>query len=390
MNYHLMVDDKFIDGFINDAESVSAGKNIYIIEGSSTTAKYVKHQLITFVNSLEAYLETLKNSITSNDKIFIHWLHYRLEEFLISLPAKIKIGLFFWGGEIVQDPREAYKKDNYEPITMKYFEKYIESKPRYLNPWKNPVNIIRNFKRQKQFQLRIKKILETKYQILARLDYFLHWNKFDYDWIKTKVPKFNPEFKYHFYEVGMDNNIPKLKNKKDKTLVLWLGNSATLSNNHFDALNLLRVYSQQDIKIICPMSYGDDDQKYTSSVVEYGKEIFGSKFTALTQFIQRSEYFKLFEEVDAVVMYHNRTQGAGNSFAFLMTGKKLFMQEKSTVYQLLKENQANLFFNKELAKMSIEKLRTPLTEEEISHNKKVVEKILDRDKKLETLQSLLN
>ena len=82
MNYHLMVDDKFIDGLITDAEKASPGKNTYIVEGNRATAKYVTHPLIVFVNSLEAYLEKLKTILTENDKVFIHWLQL-YEKFLL-------------------------------------------------------------------------------------------------------------------------------------------------------------------------------------------------------------------------------------------------------------------------------------------------------------------
>jgi len=391
MNYHLMVDDKFIDDFIIDAEKVSAGKNTYIIEGTREYAKYVNHQLITFVSSLEEFLDNLKKEILTQDKVFIHWLHYRLEKFILSLPTEIEIGLFFWGGEIVQEPQEVYKKENYEPLTLKYYEKNMQAKPRYLNITKSPLNILRNLKRRKQYKQQLNKGVKTKYRVLSRLNYFLHWNQLDYDWIKKRVEHFNPIFKYHFYGIGLETDLPLSKKKAEKPIVFWLGNSATISNNHLDALKLLGRFNKYDIKIICPLSYADyNETRYPQAVIKYGEEKFGSKFKAITEYLPRTEYYKLFAEADVVIMYHNRTQAAGNSAAFVQMGKKLFMQERSSVYQLFKKNQANVFVNKELSKMSIESLKTPLTGEEILHNQKILQKILNTTKKMETLESLLN
>src|SRR5687767_5449021 len=124
MNYHLMIDDKFIDGFINDAEKVSSGKNVYIIEGNREISKYAKHPLITFVSSLKQYLQVLKTRLVSNDNIFIHWLHDCITDFILSLPSQNKVGLFFWAGDIVQDPDEVYKEYNYEPLSLEYYEKH--------------------------------------------------------------------------------------------------------------------------------------------------------------------------------------------------------------------------------------------------------------------------
>ncbi len=391
MNYHLMVDDKFIDGFIEDAEKVSGGKNTYIIEGNRMNAKYVSHALITFVDSLDEWLDNFKKEILVSDKIFIHWLHYRLTDFILSLPAKIEIGLFFWGGEIVQDPAELYKKENYEPLSLKYFEKNLQATPKYLSITRNPLNIFRNLKRKKQHKAQLYEGLRLKYKVLSRLNYFLHWNQLDYDWIKKRVEHFNAVFEYHFYGIGLETDLPLANKLNQKTLVFWLGNSATISNNHLDALMLLSRFKKSDIKVICPLSYGDyNNNKYTQSVIKLGRELFGSKFKPITEFMLRTEYYQLFEEVDIVMMYHNRSQAAGNSAAFMQMGKKLFMQESSTVYQLFKNNQANIFVNKNLCKMDIESLKTPLTDEAIFANKKTLQSILDTQKKMETLQSLLN
>ncbi len=391
MNYHLMVDDKFIDGFIEDSEKVSAGKNTYIIEGDRLTAKYVTHALITFVGSLEECLDNLKRQISARDQVFIHWLHYRLTDFILSLPAEIEIGLFFWGGEIVQDPPEIYKKENYEPLSLKYFDNNRQLRPKYLRVAGNPLNILRNLKRKKQYKAQLNEGLKLKYQVLSRLNYFLHWNPLDHDWIKKRVGHFNAVFEYHYYGIGLETDLPLARKLNQKTLVFWLGNSATISNNHLDALMLLSRFNKDEIKIICPLSYGDyDETNYTESVIKLGQEIFGSKFIAITQYMSRTEYYQLFEEVDVVVMYHNRTQAAGNSAAFLQMGKKLFMQESSTVYQLFKKNHANIFVNEDLRKMDFQSLKTPLAAAQIFDNQKILQSVLDTQKKMETLQSLLN
>ncbi len=386
-----MVDDKFIDDFIADAEKQSAGKNIYIIEGKRELAKYVSNRNIKFVDSLEIFLDILKKNILLSDKIFIHYLHYRLNEFILSLTADIKIGLFFWGGEIVEQPKEVYRKENYEPLTLDYFEKNMQPKPRYIKVANNPFNALRNLKKKQRYKQQLNQEIKTKHKILSRLNYFLHWNQFDYDRIKKRVPKFNPAFKYHFYGIGLDSDLPVTKPKLQDSLVFWIGNSATISNNHLDALKVLEKFKKEDIKIICPLSYGDyNETKYSQFVKKSGEQLFGSKFIAITQFIPRTEYYHLFSEVDVVVMYHNRTQAAGNTAAFIEMGKKLFMQKKSTVYQLLKKNKATVFLNEQLLKMNSKDLKAPLPDQKILNNKNALQRILDTTRKMETLKTLLN
>lgn len=391
MNYHFMVDDKFIDGFIADAELVSPGKNMYIIEGDKNSVKYVRHPLILFVNNLDSFLSNLINQLVADDMIFIHWMHYRIENFIVTLPAEIKVGMLFWGGDIVQEPKDAYKKYNYEPLTRNYFDTYFEKRPDYLPIAGNMRNILRNAKRWYNYRLRIKSALESKYKSLSRLDYFLHWSYLDYEWIKKRVKNFRPDFIYNYYDIGLETDLPESEIESSQNLIIWLGNSAAISNNHLDALKRLSYYKENDIEIICPLSYGDkDDRKYTQAVIEYGKSVFGNKFRPITEYLPRSVYYTLMQQVDIVVMYQNRSQAVGNSAAFMLMGKKIFFQDKSTFYQLLKQHNAEIYLNSSLGKLSFKELKAPLQEDSKRHNINVLNSILNRQKKLQHLAALLN
>jgi len=337
MNYHLMIDDKFIDDFITDNELQGSINNIFIIEGVRENMKFVKHPSISFVLSLPEYLFKLKNSLINTDKIFIHWLHEGIIDFILTLNKKIKVGLFFWGGDIVEDPEELYRKFNLESLTLNFYNNNYLKKPVYFRIYKNPINILRNYKNYISFHKPILDRLARKNEVLKRLDYFLHWNQLDYTWIKKRVKGFNAEFIPHCYGLGLDKELPELEIRKKDSIVFWLGNSATLANNHLDALKVLGRYKKEDIKILCPLSYGEAvEGPYIQEVIKYGKELFGTKFVSLCDYMPRKEYYKLFREVDIVVMWHNRTQAAGNVAAFLKMGKQVYMQPKSTLYKLFK------------------------------------------------------
>ena len=51
MNYHIMIDDKFIDDFIKDAEHVCPeNANIYFVRGDKNRARFVNHSLAKWVD----------------------------------------------------------------------------------------------------------------------------------------------------------------------------------------------------------------------------------------------------------------------------------------------------------------------------------------------------
>ena len=66
MNYHIMVDDKFIEGFIHDAEKVSRpGSNKYFLRGHSKDSVHVKTPLATWVGDIlgEEFRDILSDSV---------------------------------------------------------------------------------------------------------------------------------------------------------------------------------------------------------------------------------------------------------------------------------------------------------------------------------------
>lgn len=394
MNYHLMIDDKFIDDFILDSEYINSGNNIYLLQGTKANAKYVKSAEVTFVECLSIYLKELKNRINLKDQVFIHWLHDEVNDFVLSLPEEIKIGLFFWGGDIVDDPEEAYINDNLEPISLRYFNEHLHSYNSYWEIKRNPFDILRHAKRKYHFDGRIKLRLKSKYLVLARLNFFLHWNRLDYEWIQSRVQNFKAEFVYHFYRFGLDKNLPipdRVKNAQGN-LVFWLGNSATITNNHLDAFELLSCFRDANIDIYCPLSYGEKPNGfYTKDIKKFGHEFFGKRFQPLLQFLPRNEYYELFKRIDIVVMFHNRTQAAGNIASFLQMGKKVFLQNKSTIYQLLRQCGAIVFENKNLLTLNIDELKEPLSNEEIIKNQYVINKcIFNLAMKQDSLERILH
>jgi len=111
---------------------------------------------------------------------------------------------------------------------------------------------------------------------------------------------------------------------------ILLGNSGNESNHHLEAMNLLEKFRNEDILILCPLSYGEKNKSYTSNVIQKGHAIFGDKFEPLMQFIAPDEYLSLLNNVDVAVMNHDRQQGLGNTLSLLYLGKKVFLRQDTT------------------------------------------------------------
>lgn len=114
---------------------------------------------------------------------------------------------------------------------------------------------------------------------------------------------------------------------------ILLGNSASSTNNHLDALEKLRPFAGENIRIYCPLSYGD--AAYGDKIATAGKEMFGDKFIALREFMPLDKYLELLTDIDVAVFNHNRQQGMGNITTLLGLGKIVYMRSNITSYEAL-------------------------------------------------------
>lgn len=160
--------------------------------------------------------------------------------------------------------------------------------------------------------------------------------KGDYE-IASEIYKTKAEYKYICYPIPVDFLfLEKLRFNKNRSQgkTILLGNSAAPTNNHIEILKYLSHLADSDIKIICPLSY-PDEQKYISEVISYGNELFGNKFSPLLELMSPEEYGKLLSEVDIAIMNHERQQGLGNVLSLLYLGKKVYLREEVTSFSFL-------------------------------------------------------
>lgn len=121
--------------------------------------------------------------------------------------------------------------------------------------------------------------------------------------------------------------------KKGTTLNILLGNSSHKSNNHINALKKIASLRKADIKIICPLSYGDD--KNAKKVIEFGKNMFGEKFIPVINFMSLREYKQLLADIDIAVFNHWRQQAIGNIIFLLGLGKTVYINREVTTWNML-------------------------------------------------------
>lgn len=160
----------------------------------------------------------------------------------------------------------------------------------------------------------------------------------DYEFART-VTGTESRYQQVFYKppvdfrILMDNSYAERHPPSSKTILL--GNSASRTNNHIQALEWIKNRDDGKVEIICPLSYGDEC--YGNEVSRYGVSLFGDRFHALREFCGPADYSRILHRVDAAIFNHDRQQALGNIIALLFLGKKVYLKRNVSTYSLLND-----------------------------------------------------
>ncbi len=135
-----------------------------------------------------------------------------------------------------------------------------------------------------------------------------------------------------------DSGLIVTSNKKRKdTLNIMVGYSATKDIDHKLAFKLLEKFKDENINVICPLSYMGDET-YINEVIAKGRDIFEEKFIVLREFLGMEEYGRLLSEVDIGLFPLSRNCGWTTIYSMLKGGKKIYITSVNSYRELFKYN----------------------------------------------------
>lgn len=132
------------------------------------------------------------------------------------------------------------------------------------------------------------------------------------------------------YTINLLNRLKSSSKNEQGVINVLLGNSATATNQHEEALSYLKKYAEENIRIITPLSYGD--MEYGKKIISLGKSIFGEKFVPLTSYMSRDEYYEILNSVDVAIFNNDRQQATGNITALLYLKKKVYLRTDTSMW----------------------------------------------------------
>lgn len=131
-------------------------------------------------------------------------------------------------------------------------------------------------------------------------------------------------------EYPLNVDISVIKPTSGVTTVIQINNSCDFTT--LEMLDILSKYKDKDIKIMTILSYGQ--LQYKDQIIKKGKEIFGSKFNYIEDFISPLDYAKYLASIDIFVANQNRQQATANIDMCLYFDKKVFIKSDVSTFDM--------------------------------------------------------
>lgn len=360
MILHIVPDDKFIDIAYNMFEKISPNNNEFMVVTKVNRFKYIKTAPITKVNPFEFMNKNFIKNLDKYEFIVLHWLDFFKMKLLLKAPKNIKFVWIGWGGDYydyIKLPSGSLLMSDTHLLAKKLSKNRVGIK-----------NILKRF---------IKKIALINHQdikAINRIDYFAPVLENEYKLMQEAIENFSPKFIDWNYGTLEDDLIKGYQNLHVNGNNILIGNSATLPNNHLEALDILKNIDTTYRTIIMPLSYGD--MQYADMLIKKGKELFGGNFKPLIDFMPIEDYIKIISSCSIVIMNHLRQQAVGNIIIMLYLGAKVFLNKENPAYTFFKNQHVNIFSLDDLEDSFINK---KLDDEQVHENRMILQKLWGRE-----------
>lgn len=343
---HVVPDDKFIDGPLSKFEEDRRFDNKYVmmVDSPDYRIKLIKNSTqIKLLYNTTMIKEELQR--VDYDVVFF----YSLTDYhLINYIPDDKIVIWWgWGFDV-------YGKDRYIdiPLYKPITQHYINEKISFIGALINHVKSMSLY-----YYLRD----GNRKKAIKRIDYFYPVIHAEYE-LMQKVEGFRA---HEFYSPGRGNYSTT---KKDETFPyhrksIVIGNSATETNNHLDAWNIVKKYVSQDTTVFFPINYGN--MEYADMLTREIRSD-ANNLVFIREFLPKEDYFEIVDTCSYAIFGVLRQQAMGNIYRCLAKGVKVFLYKDSIPYKYLKELGCVVYALEDVDENSFNK---PLTIEQMKVNR---------------------
>ncbi len=152
----------------------------------------------------------------------------------------------------------------------------------------------------------------------------------------------------------------KEKMKENKPIIIQIGHSATKNIKHINSLKSISRFSNENIIIRLPLSYGNE--AYREEIIKYAKSIFNNKIEVLIEFLEIEKFYDTLLDVDIAIFDTHRQIALGTIRPLIYLNKKVFISSDSPMYNYFIENKVTIYDTKDLEQYTFQGFTSDVNE----------------------------
>ena len=164
-----------------------------------------------------------------------------------------------------------------------------------------------------------------------------------------------------YFPTRMHQTMPE-RQRQDKTFTLLLGNSGDPSNRHIPALQAIHQQFGEQVNVVVPLGYPENNQAYISQVRAAAQSLFAAgQVKLLTDNMAFDDYLQLIADCDLGYFVFERQQGIGTLCLLLQANVPVVLNRHNPFWQDMVEQQLPVLFDSDaLSQASVTQARQQL------------------------------
>lgn len=354
MKLHLVNDEKIINRTIDEFEAVWPGQNLWVVANRRKQFRLVEPRAC--VIGRDEFLS--RYSGAHFPEVYVHLLNPRKIKLLKRLDLRgSRVSWIIWGLDL-------YNK-LLVPRGFRMFMPGNSGAPSGVSAFFKKMGAWLEARRTVRFIERHVDAIVTD------------TTEVDYDYLVRYYPDLaaKPWKDFFYYPIDAILN-PALMASEVSGDNIMIGNSASATNNHEYAFELLAGLDTRGRRIVVPLSYSGKGD-YVERVSARGRKLFGDSFEPLLQFMPLAEYNRLQAATSVAIFANLRQEAVGNIIIALYLGARVFLHPDNPVYRWAADHGLAVF---DLTTLTQQDLDTPLDAATRESNRRILTSLYTRQR----------
>lgn len=391
MNYHIITQEKFFQSYIEDIYRIhEEDNNVIWVRGKEEKNDFFQtDHPVEYIGNDWGYIREKLSLLKPEDKLFVSWYDTFIGGIIVSMNLSNPLYVYLLGAEFYSFPYWWHAERMFDPLTKRKV-KQLRLYPRFFpkgKPW-----LWYRAKNWWKFKSEVRQEYLQKLETIKRIDFIVitEHSGPEVELVKRLYPGCKAKHAVGCFDQNFD--IAKTLSLKPvpvdgEPIKILLGNSSDPNGNHMDAIRYLERHIHEPYEVYSFLSYGDPEAKEWT--IEYAERHLGDRFHAITDYMNRKSFVEFVQQMDVVMMFHNRQQAEGNIMTALVLGKPVFMKTLNPQYDMLKRMGVKSVYN--VMKMHNVDLRKAIEEAQANREEtmEAIEREYSDESRLKNLKRLL-